>query len=227
MTAALQDNNIDISTIQALFVTHEHIDHVRGVRVFANKHHIPVYSSEGTLRAMIDGGYVDEKTDCRIIPAQGVNLDTMHIDAFRTSHDCAESNGFAVTMNDAKFALATDLGYVSQEVENALLGADAVVIESNHDVRMLQAGSYPYLLKRRILSDKGHLSNKTCAELLPKLIQSGVTRLILAHLSKENNMPEIALAESVNELAAHHMKENEDYTICTAPVASTGMAVVF
>ncbi len=227
ITAALNDNNIDIANIQALFVTHEHIDHVRGVRVFANRYHIPVYSSEGTLCAMIKGGYVDSKTDCRIIPHGGVDLDTMHVDSFPTSHDCAEGNGFTVTMNGTKLALATDLGFISQDVEQALLGCSAVIIESNHDVRMLQAGPYPYILKKRILSDKGHLSNVTCAELLPKLIKSGTTRFILAHLSKENNMPEIALAESINELAANGMKENEDYTICAAPVATTGISVLF
>lgn len=227
LTTALQNNDIDISSIQAIFVTHEHIDHVKAVRVFANRHAIPVYSSMGTYRAMIQGNYVDDKTDCRIIENGGVDLDNMHIDSFKISHDCAEGLGYKVTMGSSKFALATDLGFISEEVENALIGCDAVVIESNHDVRMLQMGPYPYQLKRRILSDIGHISNAVCAEFLPKLVQSGTKRFVLAHLSRENNMPEIAYAESVNELSARGMTLQSDYTLTVAPVETDGSSVIF
>lgn len=227
LTAALQDNSIDISGIQAIFVTHEHIDHVKGVRVFANKNKIPVYSSRGTYEAMVRGNYVDEKTDCKIIGENGVDLDTMHIDAFRTSHDCAESNGFRVTFAGTSFALATDLGYISDEVSSKLFGCETVVIESNHDVRMLQMGPYPYVLKKRILSKVGHLSNETCAGFLPKLVESGTKRIVLAHLSKENNMPEIAYAESNNALSSRGMRADSDFTLEVAPVESSGMSVIF
>lgn len=227
VTAALEDNNIDIKSIQGIFVTHEHIDHVRGVRVFANRYGIPVYSSRGTYNAMNENGYVDEKTHCCIIGSAGVDLDTMHVDAFPTSHDCAESNGFRVTMNGVSFALATDLGYISDEVASALYGCDTVVIESNHDVRMLQVGPYPYPLKKRILSDCGHLSNETCAGFLPKLVKKGTKRFLLAHLSKENNMPQIAYAESVNSLAANDMSVDSDYTLAVAPIVTDGSFIIF
>ena len=227
MITALNDNNIDISTVQAIFITHEHTDHAKGVRVFANKYSIPVFSTFGTNQAMKSLNLVDEKTDCHIISNSGVDLDTMHVDSFRISHDCAEGCGYKVTMNDVKFALATDLGYLSEEVENALTGCDAVVIESNHDVRMLQMGSYPYHLKRRIMSDIGHLSNVDCAEFLPKLVKSGTKRFVLAHLSRENNMPEIAYQESLNELTAQGMELNSDFTLAVAPVVTDGRAVIF
>lgn len=227
MTAALNDNDIDISTIQAIFITHEHIDHAKGVRVFANKYSIPVFSTLGTQQAMRRLKLVDEKTNCQLIQSGGVDLDTMHVDSFPISHDCAEGCGYKVTMNDVKFALATDLGYLSEEVENALTGCDAVVIESNHDVRMLQMGPYPYHLKRRIMSDIGHLSNSVCAELLPELVRKGTKRFILAHLSRENNMPEIAYQESLNELAAQGMELNSDFTLSVAPVVTDGRSVVF
>ncbi len=227
LTQALSDNNIDIKSIQGIFVTHEHIDHVKGVRVFANKYQIGVYSSKGTYEAMQSANYIDDRTSCHVLGSGGVDLDTMHVDIFRTSHDCAESVGFKVTLNDTKFALATDLGYISEDVVNALLGCDTVVIESNHDVRMLQTGPYPYPLKRRILSDCGHLSNETCADFLPELVKSGTTRFILAHLSRENNMPQIAYAESVNNLLANHMEINSDYTLMVAPVETDGSSVVF
>lgn len=227
ITAALNDNNIDISTIQAIFVTHEHVDHVKGVRVFANKNSIPVFSTLGTYNAMKKGKYIDEKTNCHIIQSGGVDLDTMHVDCFPISHDCAQGCGYKVTMSDSSFALATDLGFLSSEVENALLGCDAVVIESNHDVRMLQLGPYPYLLKRRIMSDIGHLSNTVCAEFLPRLVKSGTKRFVLAHLSRENNMPEIAYAESVNELSSNGMYIQSDFTLAVAPVETDGMSVIF
>ena len=221
------NNNIELSTIQAIFITHEHIDHVKGLRVFANRHSIPVFSTQGTLREMERLNYVDEKTSCHLIQSGGVDLDTMHVDSFPISHDCAEGCGYRITMNDSSFALATDLGYLSGEVEQAMLGCDAVVIESNHDLRMLQMGPYPYPLKRRIMSEKGHLSNAVCAEFLPKLVKSGTKRFVLAHLSRENNMPEIAYRESLNELTINSMNIGEDFTLDVAPVETMGKSIVF
>lgn len=224
---ALAENGIDTADIQAVFVTHEHTDHVKGVRVFANKFGIPVYSSKGTLDAMYSNNFVDNKTKCFVIGDGGVDLDTMHIDTFPISHDCAEGTGFKVAMGSRSFALATDLGYLSDEVALSLFGCDAVVIESNHDVRMLQMGPYPYVLKKRIMSSSGHLSNESCADFLPKLVQSGTSRFVLAHLSRENNMPQIAYAESENSLNANGMSVGSDCTLCVAPVEFDGTSVIF
>ncbi len=225
--SALLDNNIDPKTVRAVFITHEHSDHVSGVRVFANKFGIPVFSTKGTYDEMVKSGYVDDRTDCRIIGSGGVELYNMHIDSFPISHDCAEGCGYRVDLGTARFALATDLGYISEAVENALYGCDTVVIESNHDVNMLMLGPYPYPLKRRILSDMGHLSNGSCAGLLPKLVKSGTRRFVLAHLSQENNMPEIAYRESLNNLMSQGMSVDVDYTLDVAPVVTNGKAVLF
>lgn len=227
LTAALAQNNIDIKSIEAIFITHEHTDHVKGLRVFANKHKLPVFASSKTVDALYSVGAADESTRLCVIGSEGVDLSTMHVDRFPISHDCAEGIGFRVDMGSSSFALATDLGLISDEVESALMGCTAVVIESNHDVRLLQMGSYPYYLKRRILSDKGHLSNAACSEFLPKLVKGGTTRFILAHLSRENNMPEIAYSESINELNANHMSLMNDFTLNVAPVETQGLSVVF
>ena len=224
---AMSDNNIDPKTVRAVFITHEHCDHVNGVRVFANRFGIPVFSTKGTYDEMAKNGYIDGRTDCRVIGSGGVDLHNMHIDRFPISHDCAEGCGFRIDLGTAKFAIATDLGYISDEAENALIGCDTVVIESNHDVNMLRVGPYPYPLKRRIMSDMGHLSNEVCAALLPKLVKSGTKRFVLAHLSQENNMPEIAYRESLNMLMSQGMNVDIDFTLDVAPVVTNGKAVLF
>ena len=227
ITKALEDNNVSISSIEAIFITHEHTDHISGLRVFANRHDLPVYMSEGTLQEVRRGGKVDSKTRCFVIDDDGVDLSTMHVDRFPISHDCAEGIGFRVDMGSKAYALATDLGFVSDEVKSALTGCDVVTIESNHDVNMLQMGAYPYILKRRILSDRGHLSNVTCSQLLPELVRSGTKRFILAHLSRENNMPEIAYQESLNNLNINHMRLMNDFTLDVAKETTDGSSVIF
>lgn len=216
---------IDPLAIQAVLVTHEHSDHISGVRVFAKKYGLPVYGSAGTLAAIEN---TVEGADLRDI-GHGVTLAGMEIQAFPVSHDCAQPTGYRVHTADGRnFCLATDLGYLSDEVKAALQGCDMVVIESNHDVELLRNGPYPYPLKRRILSDKGHLSNAVCASFLPELVKSGVRRFMLGHLSRENNRPQIALTAAENELNKAGFVRDVDYQLAAAPVENTeGRTVIF
>lgn len=227
LTLALQENDIDIAAVKAIFVTHEHSDHVQGVRVFASKYHLPVFATDGTLAAMEEKNILNDKFEYETI-GKGMEIEGMIVQPFPISHDCAEGCGYVVTTTDGrKTAFVTDLGYVSSKVEKAVKGCDTVVLESNHDVGMLQSGPYPYDLKRRILSEHGHLSNAASAEFSTNLIQNGTTRIILAHLSKENNMPELAYQTTLCALTEKGMKQDVDFILKVAPVQNTAGSVLY
>jgi phosphoribosyl 1,2-cyclic phosphodiesterase len=216
---------VDPATLRGIFITHEHIDHVQGLRVFVKKFKTPVFASTLTANALVSE--IPEIEDCIHILDGDVCLGDMRIQRFATSHDCAGSSGYVVHLDDGrKCAVCTDLGFVSEEVHQALLGCEAVLFESNHDVAMLQKGSYPPHLKNRILSDKGHLSNVSCAAELQRLVESGTTRIVLGHLSRENNLPEIARSCAVAALMDKRMVEDEDYTLYIAP-PKNGKTIIF
>lgn len=215
--AALDCIGVDIKSISAIFVTHEHSDHIQGLRVVASKYSIPVYASEGTLKKLEESGKLCNKFRAEVIPEGGVEAGGLLVKGFRTSHDCAESLGFTVeTPDERKLSLLTDTGIVTEEMYKNIEGSDLVLIESNHDVGMLRNGPYTYALKRRILSDKGHLSNLACADLVTRLVEKGTTRVVLGHLSKENNMPQLAYQTSFSALETMGAKEGSDYTMYVA-----------
>lgn len=216
---------VDPLALQGILVTHEHSDHVSGLRVFAKKYSLPVYASAGTLSA-IAGGL--EGVELRDI-GEGAEIAGMEVAPFPTSHDCAQPTGYRIHTGDGRtFCLATDLGYVSDRVRENLLGCDMVVIESNHDLEMLRNGPYPYYLKRRILSDQGHLSNAACAGLLPELLKSGVRRFMLAHLSDVNNTPRLALETSLSALVQTGAVPEVDFLLQVAmPENTESKTVIF
>ena len=218
LETAMQANGLSMESVHSIFITHEHTDHIQGLRVLASRYHIPVYTSLGTLEALCEMGVVNGKYPANVIGYEGMCVDEMFIKPFHTSHDSRESVGYVVTAPDGqKIAVATDLGYFSEEVAKALAGCELIVIESNHDVRMLQNGSYPYYLKRRILSDTGHLSNEACADVLPEFLKNGTRRFILYHLSRENNLPALAYQTSLCSLQQQGMHLGEDFELMVAP----------
>lgn len=216
---------IDPLALQGILVTHEHSDHVSGLRVFAKKYGLPVYGSAGTLGA-ISGSL--EGVELRDI-GDGAEIAGMAVRPFPISHDCVQPTGYRIHTGDGRdFCLATDLGYLSDQVKESLLGCDMVVIESNHDVEMLRNGPYPYYLKRRILSDHGHLSNAVCAEFLPELLKSGVRRFMLAHLSDTNNTPQLALETSLAALVRAGAVQDVDFILQVAmPENTESKTVIF
>ena len=193
--ASLREAGIAMSDITGVLITHEHSDHISGLKMLLKHHHLPVYAPH-TVANRMRGMLPDVDGSLNIIEVGSVfELGSLRVRAFHTPHDTDESVGYRFS-GTSSFAIATDMGHVTDEVLDGLRGAETVLIESNHDIDMLSYGPYPVYLKRRILSDRGHLSNKDCAVLARRLAENGTTRIILGHLSKENNTPETALAES-------------------------------
>lgn len=225
---ALREREIDPGSIRAICVTHEHSDHVAGLRVLTRRYGMPVFASRGTLEELLHAGILGERDAFAVIDEEGIEVADMEITAFPTPHDSAESLGFRIhTADDRRIAVATDMGYMTPVVRKALLGCDLVHIESNHDIRMLENGPYPYFLKKRILAKTGHLSNEACAAELPQFAQEGTTRFVLAHLSAENNLPDLAYVTSQAALQEAGLRAGVDFLLQVAERVSTEKVTVF
>lgn len=193
LCTALSQIGKSIDEIDAIFITHEHTDHIGSLEVLLKKHKIPVHMVYASAQKMIDRGLWDS-ADCIIqhSPCFAVEVGNMSVASFDTPHDSEYSVGYIINIGDSKIGYATDIGYVTDTIKNALVGCESVVLECNHDVQMLMDGPYPYDLKLRIKSNRGHLSNEDCASLASELCLKGTNNLLLAHLSEENNEPSLA-----------------------------------
>ncbi len=217
MEQGLNGIDVDPKDIGAIFVTHEHSDHIKGLRIFAGRYKIPVYASQGTLDALEDMGELDGKFETYAINGANVEVCGMRVNAFSTSHDSNESVGYRVQTPDERvISLATDMGLVMPETLAGMMGSDLVMLESNHDINMLMCGPYPYIVKRRVLSEYGHLSNEACAHTALTLLEGGTTRFVLGHLSLQNNLPELALETTRGLFTKHGAAEGEDYLLQVA-----------
>ena len=194
ITEALARCEIPVGAIEGIFVTHEHSDHVSGLRVFASRHKIPVYGSTGTMTALQDMGILIGKFPAYALSLEGMECAGMYVKPFPIPHDCAEGYGYRLMTADGRgVSVATDLGYMTAEVRDSITGSDLIVLESNHDIGMLRNGPYPYALKQRILGRRGHLANDDAGRAAVELVRQGARRIILGHLSRENNSPGRAL----------------------------------
>ena len=217
--AALEMREIDRESIGAVFITHEHTDHIKGLKVLLKKLPVPVYATDEVLDFLADRDYFPAGAKAVPMPVQGVCVGDLYIGAFETSHDSAHSVGYvAVSGDDKKIAVSTDLGMVTPMVRQAVSGCDLVLLESNYDRNMLMAGFYPYPLKRRIDGVCGHLSNL-------ELVQSGTRQIVLGHLSRENNLPSLALETSVSSLMQAGMQRDRDYQLEVAPRYEPGRMI--
>ena len=215
LTVRANYRGIDLSKIDAVFVTHEHADHIKGVGAFARRYGKPVHLPAACMARMKleDGGerwFVPDENDSDVV------VKDMKVTPFRVPHDAAYTVAYRISAGTDDVAVATDLGYVGENTLARLSGCKAVVLESNHDTEMLRNGRYPYLLKARIAGKNGHLSNAAAAETAAALAETGTQRLILAHLSEENNTPETAFEAARTELGRHGVKEGGDVLLCVA-----------
>ncbi|MBN2241085.1 MAG: MBL fold metallo-hydrolase [Acidobacteria bacterium] len=196
----LREVGLEPEDISAVVVSHEHGDHCRGVGPFVKPLRIPVFITDGALensRIHMDPGKAE-----RIVAGKSFDVHGIQFTGFSVPHDAADPLGFIVEKDGIKIGIALDLGYLSNLVLERLKGCNGIVLESNHDVRMLKAGPYPWTLKQRVMSRRGHLSNDSVAQFLENDFDGCAAHVVLAHLSKQNNLPELALLSAERALEA-------------------------
>lgn len=187
----LDEIGVSCDEIDAMLITHEHIDHTMGAGVISRRFNIPIYTTKECFSNMNVGVLRDENINI-IKPDSDFSIGSVDIHSFSISHDAANPVGYSLISDNKKYSIATDTGVMNDTVFNAISGSDYVMLEANHDVDMLMCGDYPFNLKKRIIGEKGHLSNDAAAEIAVKLLENNTKNIMLAHLSDKNNMPDIA-----------------------------------
>jgi len=227
LNEAIETMGGSLDEIKAVCVTHEHSDHITGLKKLLSKTRAEVFASAKTLETLIELNKIPEGIKVTPLDGNETVAAGIKIRRFATSHDCEGSSGFNLFLPDGKkFTLCTDLGIMTDCVRDSLKGSDLVLLESNHDVEMLKNGPYPNVLKVRILSDKGHISNAVCAAELKTLLECGTERFILGHLSQNNNTPVIARSCAEASLMDLGAKNGKDYLLSVASPAGNGVTVL-
>lgn len=189
----LEQMELTPEEIGGVLITHEHNDHIKGLQTLLRRTGIPLYAPR-TVAGRLWGMLPESDGRLNVIPVEEeFSLDGVRVTAFPTPHDTPQSVGYRIDDGGQVFCLCTDLGHVTDTVLDYVQGADAAVIECNHDVTRLKLGPYPVPLKRRILSDRGHLSNEACARLAVFMAEHGTRQLVLGHISQESNTPQLAV----------------------------------
>ena len=189
--------------MDAILITHEHSDHIKGLGVMARKLGLPIYATRGTIERILQTpsvGKIPEGLFREIRADRELQIGDLTIRPFSISHDAADPVGYRLSDGRHSMAVATDMGVYGSYIIEHLRNLDVLLLEANHDVRMLEAGVYPYHLKQRILSNRGHLSNEAAGQLLCEVLHDGLKRIILGHLSKENNYPALAYETVCSEI---------------------------
>ena len=217
----LQDIGLSGKDVDAILITHEHMDHIKGLGILSRKYNIPIYATYGTLDGIMTCkslGTFDYNLFKPIKSDQSFEIGDITISSKSISHDANDPVCFNFTDGKSKVSIATDLGKYDDLIIDFLSESDAMVIESNHDVRMLEVGPYPFELKRRILSDKGHLSNEASGMLIKQLLNDHLKHISLGHLSDKNNYPELAYETVKQEISDNIFTSDiRDFGLTVAP----------
>lgn len=218
--AGLQELGLTMRDIDGICITHEHSDHINGLGVLSRKYGIPIYATRGTAEAILQSasvGEIDESLLQIITPDERCVIKDISLYPIRTSHDAADPVAYRIDHDGRRVGLITDLGCYNDYTVECLRNLDLLYLEANHDVHMLQVGPYPYYLKQRILGERGHLSNEAAGKLLSRLLHDGMQAVVLGHLSKENNLPELAYESVRVEVTMSDTKYNgNDFPMCVA-----------
>ena len=220
ITQALQNIDLKPEDIDAILITHEHSDHIGGLGVFLRKYGTPVYGTSKTLEEVgryKNLGKVDFSLFHGIRPEESFAIKELYVKPISIWHDASDPVCYTVTDGDKKVSVATDLGDYDDHFVRSLSGADAMLIEANHDIRMLEVGPYPYHLKQRIMGHRGHLSNERGGQLVRALLNDHIKGIYLGHLSKENNYPDLAFETVKNELFGNpYSSDYRDFNMMVA-----------
>ena len=212
--------------LDAILITHEHSDHIGGLGVISRKYNIPIYATAGTIRgiqASRSVGFIDNDLYQIIDRNEECEIGSLLIGAHPVSHDAADPVCYKVICGQRQIAVATDMGCFDEEMVAFLQGLDSLVLEANHDINMLSVGSYPYHLKQRILGNKGHLCNEAAGRLLSEILHDDMKHIILGHLSRDNNLPELARAAVCLEVSlGRNPYKAEDFDIRVADRSRPG-----
>lgn len=208
--STLSDLNVGINNIDAILVTHEHSDHIKGLGTLAKKFDIPVYANKETWDAMPE---VTEKIQSsnqnKFIPYEKFDIGDLKVLPFKIPHDAANPCGFNLFYKNQKISIATDLGHMDFNLIKYLEESNFILLEANYDLNILKCSKYPYLLKQRIAGPNGHLSNEMAGKTISYLIKSGLSKVMLGHLSKENNFPELAYQTVIDELYSENFNADQ------------------
>ena len=225
----LKELSVEPKSLDGILVTHEHIDHVAGLGVMARRYHLPLYMTEKTAQAVCNiksVGKIDHELFQVITPDCPFRIRDITIDATSIWHDAADPVCYTMESGGVRASIATDMGNYHEGIVEKLKGSDILFIEANHDINMLQVGPYPYYLKRRILSNRGHLSNERSGQLLCDIMTENTREVFLGHLSKDNNYSELAYETVKISLLENGMIPEEFHMQVAKRDMVSGLAVV-